>query len=288
MLVDIGTHEARVLVSVAGSSALADTHQATAAGYQTFLCQVSKNYQEVNQRADDTSGRSELVESESPALTLEDANAIVQSWIALPSTSPLPHACTTISVNLPSLEDQQQGQSQTSTQTAVELPIQPLLKAFHHIYLDYANPASLIFSMLTCALACPIDHRRGVLQNVLLLGGGAVALRRSGRGAPGRPATGLGPQLETAAREACRTSADEAKEHDQEEEKKEDGALPISAMSRRRFLSLRGVVVGRVTHEGDGREGMYVRYPDPFAADVAAWIGGSIMGTLGGHYQKKM
>jgi len=292
LLVDIGTYEARVLVSVAGSSILTDTHQATMSGYHSFLRQVLTNYQEMNEKVEATE-QSEKIESESPVATLEDANAIVQAWVALSSSSSLTLDSTTISVNLPSLEHHQQLQSQTSTPTAIQLPIQPLLQAFHQIYLDYTNPSSLIFAILTCVMACPIDYRKGVLQNVLLLGGGSVALRHFGSlgslDSKGKSAKGLGLQLEVAAREACGASIDESMEEGREEEKKEDDSLAISSISRLRFQSLSGGVVGRVNDDGERIGGIDIQYPDPFAADMAAWVGGSIMGTLGyKHYQKKM
>mmetsp|Transcript_26804 Transcript_26804/g.56594 ORF Transcript_26804/g.56594 Transcript_26804/m.56594 type:complete len:455 (+) Transcript_26804:105-1469(+) len=278
LLVDIGTYEARVKVCVEGCSSLGDTHQSTMSGYRSFLRQVMANYQELNDKEDASEQSAEEAQSETAVSTLEDANAIVQTWLSSPkSVSP---DSTTISVNLPS--------QQIQPSDVTELPIYPLLQAFHQVYLDYANPSSLIYSMLTSIMTCPIDYRKGALQNVLLLGGGSVALRHfgsfEGLSATGNSESGLGLQLELAARKSCGAIATETTEttkEGKEEEKKEDG---ISSISRHRFLSLSGAVFGN----GNDR-GIHIRYPDPFAADMAAWMGGSIVGTLGyKNYQKKM
>mmetsp|Transcript_12891 Transcript_12891/g.23160 ORF Transcript_12891/g.23160 Transcript_12891/m.23160 type:complete len:474 (+) Transcript_12891:103-1524(+) len=285
LVVDIGTHEARVVVYVAGSSTLADTNQATMAGYHSFVRQVLTNYKEMNENSDE-SGQSKTV------TTLDDANAVVQAWVALSSSSLDDGTLDspTISVNLSSYEYQP---SQSSAQTTVQIPVQPLLRAFHQVYLDYANPSSLIFAILTSAMACPIDFRKVALQNILLLGGGSVALRHFGSSgsldSKEKSATGLIQQLETAAMEACVSSQDESMEEGKEEEKKEDGSLAVSSISRHRFKSLGGAVAGHVNNDGGRIGGINIQYPDPFAADMAAWVGGSIMGTLGHkQYQKKM
>ena len=64
------------------------------------------------------------------------------------------------------------------------------------------------------------------------------------------------------------------------DEKKEDDSVVMSSISKHRFKCLRSSVMGRVDERGELKGGMAVMYPDPFAADVASWIGGSIMGTL--------
>ena len=285
LLVDIGTYEARVAVSVAGSTILVDTQQVTASGYTSFLSLVLTNYQEMNKNDDEMD---EEGEQNSPA-TLEDANAIVRAWVALSSSSQVDF--TTISVDLPSLEDRQQKEAATQ-----ELPIQPLLSAFHQSYLDYSNPSSLIYAMLTCIMTCPIDYRKSALQNVLLLGGGSVALRRFGSttatNLEGRNSSkGLTLQLEMAARDACGISRDENNmEESKEEEKKDDSSSNISSIAKQRFQSLKGIVDGGVDESGERMGGINIQYPDPFGADVAAWVGGSIMGTLSysENYQKKI
>ena len=100
---------------------------------------------------------------------------------------------------------------------------------------------------------------------------------------------GLGSQLEMAARDACGVSSNESVGESKEEEKKDDGASSVSSIARRRFRSLRGVVHGHVDDDDDRIGGINIQYPDPFAADMVAWIGGSIMGTLGysKYYQNK-
>ena len=125
----------------------------------------------------------------------------------------------------------------------------PLLEAFHRIYLDYTNPSSLIYAMLTCAMACPIDYRKAALQNVMLLGGGSVALRNAKSSSSGKSANGLDMQLETAARNACGVFSNEGTGEGKEEEKKDDDTL-VSSIAKRRFQSLKGVVCGTVSDDG--------------------------------------
>ncbi|KAL3766547.1 hypothetical protein ACHAW5_000782 [Stephanodiscus triporus] len=299
LIVDIGTHEARVAVCVAGSSILADTHRATLSGYDSFLGQVLTNYQGEKIVAKDAVDEecAHLEEEGSyycPVTSLEDANAVVRAWIALSSSSAgFSPDITTVQVRLPSLERAQRTES--SMEATIQLPVQPLLKAFHQIYLDYSNPSSLIFAMLTSVRTCPIDYRKAALQHALLLGGGSVALRHfcfwGGLASTGSSTNnGLGPQLETAARDACGVSSDdESAGESKGEEKKDDGASSVSSISRKRFRSLQGVVHGHVDDDDGRRGGINIQYPDPFAADMVAWIGGSIMGTLGysKYYQNK-
>ena len=287
LLVDIGTHEARIVVSVTGSSILEDTYQSTMSGYKSFLRQVLTNYQEMNENVDE-SEQSENVESQSPVVTLEDANAVAQAWVGLSSSTSDAAICgsKTISVNLPSLEHQQQTSAETAT---TEIPIQPLLEAFHQVYLDYTDPSSLIYAVLSCVVSCPIDYRKVVLQNVMLLGGGSVTLRHFGSTSAieSKDSTnGLAPQLEMAASDACGITRYSNMEKGKEEEKKED----MSSISRYHFQSLRGAVAGTANDKGERIGGVSIQYPDPFAADLAAWMGGSIMGKLDykDNYRKKL
>ena len=281
LIVDISTFEARVVVSVAGSSILTNTLQTATAGYTSFLHQVLANYQEIDREAEvDESGQSE--KQRCLVSTLEDTNAIVRAWMALCSSSSEMNT-TNISVNLQSVETQQQ-------QTTTQIPIQPLLDAFRQIYLDFSNPSSLIYAMLSCTMICPIDYRKCALQNTLLLGGGSVALQHFGTTRQ-RSKKGLSVLLEMAARDACGVSRDESMSESIEEEKKEDGLSDISSIARRRFRSLKGVVDGStIGNDGKRIDGINIQYPDPFAADLATWIGGSIMGTLSysQNYKKKV
>jgi len=190
---------------------------------------------------------------------------------------------TNISVKLPFTETQQK-------QTSTRIPVQPLLDAFNQIYLDFSNPSSLIYAMLSCVMICPIDYRKCALQNTLLLGGGSVALQNFGT-KQGDSTKGLSMQLEMAARDACGVSRDESMSESIEEEKKEDGLSDMSSIARQRFRSLKGVVNGStIGDDGKRIDGINIQYPDPFAADLATWIGGSIMGTLSysQHYKKKV
>ena len=282
LLVDIGTLEARVVASVAGSSTLVDTYQTTASGYKSFLYQVVANYQETEVE------HHEETESKSPIHSLEDANAVVQAWAALSFSSSFDS--NTISVELPSHAHQRQIDS--DTETAIKLSTQPLMNAFYQIYLDYTNPSSLTFAILTCVMKCPIDFRRAVLQNIILLGGGSVALRHfclpRAVKSVGQSCQGFGRQLEFSMRDACGISREESNDDIKEEKKKENVSFNTSPIAQHHFQSLRGAVKGCANQDGDIMGGICVQYPDPFAADLAAWIGGSVMGTLGfTHYQKK-
>lgn len=286
LLVDIGTYEARVVASVIGSSTLADTYQTTSSGYKSFLCRVMQNYQHIDDSLES--------KSKSPIVTLEDANALVQAWEALSSSSSfdsLPDS-NTMSVELPSRAHRQQPKVDTGN--TIQISIQPLLKAFHHIYLDYTNPSSLIFAMLTCVMKCPIDYRKAILQNTILVGGGSVALRHfcipRDIKSVGQFCQGFGRQLEIAIRDACGISNDESMDDDtKEDEKKDNDSFNASPIAKQHFQSLRGAVNGCVNQDGGNIiGGINIQYPDPFAADLAAWLGGSVMGTLGfTQYRKK-
>ena len=92
-----------------------------------------------------------------------------------------------------------------------------------------------------------------------------------------------------AARDACGVSSDASLGESKEEEKEDDGTSSMSSIAKKRFQSLGGVVNGHVNDDGDRIDGINIQYPDPFAADMLAWVGGSIMGTLGysQYYQNK-
>ena len=260
LLVDIGTYEARVVVSVSGSSILENTFQTSMSGYHSFLTQILHNY-----RADAQSDKEKAkeIDTESTVTTLHDANAIVQAWLQISRTS---IDISVISVNLPSL-------ASDSSQTSTQIPIEPLQQAFYQVYLDYTNPSSLIYTMLTSALVCPIDYRRIALQNVLLLGGGSTVLQYFNSANDG---DGFGHSLMKAAQEACGAKD----ETEKSEEKKDDDARAISSIAKQRFKCLKASVLSCVDVNGEQKYGMRCSYPDPFAADVASWIGGSIMGSL--------
>lgn len=264
LVVDIGTNEARVAVSVPGSSFLAETYQAIPAGYQTFLREVLILYQKANEMKRDEAASEE---DWTTTATLEDANTIVQAWITAPNTDL--SATKNISVRLPSLLKQSNKLSDSSESSrAIQLSSLPLLEAFHQVYLDYSRPTSLTYAILDSALASPIDFRKAALQNVILLGGGAVALRSFGKG--------LRIELENAIKVACGVSID-GNTQSKEEEKKDDG-LDSSPIARRRFQCLRAAVAS--LHGSDEQAGVQIKYPQPFSPDLAHWLSGSVMGKL--------
>jgi hypothetical protein len=218
----------------------------------SFLRQVLSLYQE---------------ESENWATdaTLEDVNAIVKTCMSAPKTD----ASTTISVELPTRGTQSNELSEPLTASStIQVSIQPLLEAFRHVYLDYTQPTSLVYAILNSALASPIDFRKVALQNIILIGGGSVALRSFGNG--------LKVELESAIKAACGVSIGDDETQAMEEEKKDD-EMGVSSIARGRFQSLKAAVVGKI----NGQEGgVQIKYPDPFAADTAHWVGASIMGKL--------
>lgn len=253
LLVDVGTYESRAVVLVMGSSILERTYQTSMSGYHSFLTQIMHNYQ-----ADASeSGASSKVTS------LLEANAIVQAWLAVPDEY---LGATTITVNLSSLRAD-------STQNSVQFLVKPLQKAFHQVYLDYTNPSSLIYTILASAMTCPIDFRRVALQNVLLMGGGSTALRyfKCNNG------NSFDRELKGAALEACGFN-DEFKRKGPEEKKGED-TVAFSPIAKERFVCLKAAVFAN-GEESANKDGMNICYPEPFAADAAAWIGGSIMASL--------
>lgn len=255
LLVDVGTYESRAVVSV-GGSILENTYQTTMSGYQSFLAQILHNYQ-----ADAKRSSGENASYSAKVTTLQDANAIVRELLSTSNKSAEEIAMT---VDLSSLQA-------SSQQDSVQLPVEPLQKAFHQVYLDYTNPSSLIYTVLASAMACPIDYKRIALQNVLLFGGGSAALRyfnytNSNEG------SGFEHDLVRAAQEACGVT----NKVTESEEKKDEDTGGIPPIAKERFVCLKAAV----SDGADGRGGMNVRYPEPFGADIASWIGGSIMGSL--------
>ena len=258
LLVDIGTYEARVVVSVTGSLILEGTYQTTMSGYHSFLTKILHNYQLEDQNNPDKKS----------ITTLEDANSVLQTWLSLSAGSA---DVTILSVDIPSLQTE-------SEKISVELPLEPLQKAFHQTYLDYTNPSSLIYAILTCAIKCPIDYKRIALQNVLLLGGGSTTLRFFQHTYGNCDGEEFEHILVKAAHEAC--GLNEKVENEASEEKKEDNAGTISSISKQRFRCLAKAVSSILDESTENKCGISVSYTDPFPADTAAWIGGSIMGSL--------
>ena len=239
LLVDVGTNEARIAASVPGSSVLIETYEVIPAGYDAFLRQMMILYKEEG-------------ESWTEKSTLEDIVAILQAWMSASDVN-----TTTISVELPTVAKQITELSESSQMpSAVQISVQPLLDAFHQVFLDYTQPTSLVHAILNSVLSCPIDFRKVALQNIILIGGGSVALRSFGEG--------LKVEVGNAIKAACDVSVGD-------EEKKDDG-MEISSIAQGRFRCLKAAV--------EGNNGVQIEYPDPFAADVASWVGASVMGKL--------
>ena len=253
LLVDIGTNEARVAVLVSGSSFLVETYQVIPAGYLAFLRQVLNWYQEAS-------------ENWTTGATLEEVNAIVQTWMSTPQTDQSTTVAT-ISVELPTKAKQSNDLSESSTASSIiQVSVQPLIDAFHQVYLNYTQPTSLVYAILNSALASPIDFRKAALQNVIMVGGGSVALRSFGEG--------MKVELENAIKAAC---GDSTSDETQAMEEKKDDEMEVSSIARGRFQSLKAAV-GRRSSGGKG--GVQIKYLDPLAADVAHWVGASVMGKL--------
>ncbi|KAL7467026.1 hypothetical protein ACHAXS_007296 [Conticribra weissflogii] len=287
LVVDIGTYEARVSVSVANASPssslpssssafLAETYQVVMAGYHSFLSRILENYREIATNGDNDEINSENDNETDQELkheyqwamntSIEDAYAIVQTWVSISMSNPPHHleSLTTIPVILPSTQIYEGNDAPTTT----DIPIQPLLQAFHQIYLDYTNPSSLIYAMLSSILSSPIDYRRVALQNTVLIGGGSSALRFFGKG--------LAAELSDAGKKACcGDNAEPMPKEGEVEEKKEDAA--VSSIAMHRFQCLKRAVSSSSTSSSGG---ISIHFPDPFAPDLVSWIGGSVMGSL--------
>jgi actin-related protein len=267
LVIDIGTNEARIAVSAPGSSFLVETYNVVSAGYQAFLRHALTLYQE-EEDIDANDWRTNA--------TLEDVNAIVDAWIiASNNDQSSSSSTTTVSVELPSLMKQANEQSESSesaSNTVQQLSVLPLVEAFHQVYLDYSQTTSLTYAILSSVLASPIDLRKAALQNVVLVGGGAVALRSFGKG--------LEVELENAIKAACGVSTDNETNNTKEEEEKKDDDLKVSSIARGRFQGLRAAVDSSLHHDNDEHSGVNIKYPDPFAPDLAHWLSGSIMGKL--------
>jgi actin-related protein len=271
LVIDIGTNEARIAVSAPGSSFLVETYQVVSAGYQAFLRRALTLYQEEVKEEEDNDAKDWCANA-----TLEDVNAIVDAWIiASINDQSSSSSTTTISVELPSLMKQANEQSESSesaSNTVQQLSVLPLVEAFHQVYLDYSQTTSLTYAILSSVLASPIDLRKAALQNVVLIGGGAVALRSFGKG--------LKVELEKAIKTACGVSIDNETNNTKEEEEKKEDDLKVSSIARGRFQSLRAAVDSSLHHDNDEHSGVHIKYPDPFAPDLAHWLSGSIMGKL--------
>lgn len=274
LVIDIGTNEARIAVSAPGSSFLVETYQVVSAGYQAFLRHVLTLYQdEVEEEEGDNDAKYWHTNA-----TLEDINAIVQARIiSSKNDQSSSSSATTISVELPSLIKQANELSESSesvSNTVQQLSVLPLVEAFHQVYLDYSRTTSLTYAILSSVLASPIDLRKAALQNVVLIGGGAVALRSFGKG--------LEVELENAIKTACGVTIDDYETNNtkEEEEKKEDDSK-VSSIARGRFQSLSAAVESSSRDDNNEQNsGVHIKYPDPFAPDLAHWLSGSIMGKL--------
>ena len=271
LVIDIGTNEARIAVSAPGSSFLVETYQVVSAGYQAFLRHALTLYQEEVKEEEDNDAKDWRTNA-----TLEDVNAIVDAWIiASNNDQSSSSSTTTISVEIPSLIKQVNELSESSesaSNTVQQLSVLPLVDAFHQVYLDYSRTTGLTYAILSSVLASPIDLRKAALQNVVLIGGGAVALRSFGKG--------LKVELENAIKTACGVSIDNETNNTKEEEEKKEDDLKVSSIARGRFQSLRAAVDSSLHHDNDEHSGVHIKYPDPFAPDLAHWLSGSIMGKL--------
>jgi len=164
---------------------------------------------------------------------IHDGLAIVESCIQNHSSSDeivchLPHANRHITVNRKVLDD-----------------------CIHEMYLNPANPNSLVHAFFNSLLACPIDLRKDMVRNVVLVGGATRGV----------------PLLEQKFMESIRGFFQEqVVQIDKDEERRYD----ILSIQHAKFKSLATVVMDTP---------LSITFL-PFSPTVIAWVGGSIMGSL--------
>jgi len=134
----------------------------------------------------------------------------------------------------------------------IKIKSQVLDDCIYDMYLNPANPNSLVHAFFNSLLACPIDLRKDMVRNVVLVGG-------TTRGVP---------SLEQKFMKSIRGFFQEqVVRSDKDEEQSND----VQSIKHIEFKSLATVVMDTP---------LSITYPLPFSPTVIAWVGGSIMGSL--------
>lgn len=166
--------------------------------------------------------------------SIHDGLAIIQSCIQNTSSTDvivchLPHADKHVQIKTRVLED-----------------------CIQEMYLDLSNPNSLVHAFFKSLLACPLDLRKDVVRNVVLVGGATLAI----------------PNLERRFLACIRNLFQERTVERGDGEKR---SYEVRSPEHAKFQPLAAVVMDAP---------LSITYPLPFSPTVIAWVGGSIMGSL--------
>jgi len=166
--------------------------------------------------------------------SIHDGLAIIQSCIQNTTSSDeivchLPHADKHVQIQTRVLED-----------------------CIQEMYLNLSNPNSLVHAFFKSLLACPLDLRKDVVRNVVLVGGATLAI----------------PSLERRFMTCVRNLFQERTVGRGDGEKR---SYEVRSTEHAKFQPLAAVVMDAP---------LSITYPLPFSPTVIAWVGGSIMGSL--------
>jgi len=137
-------------------------------------------------------------------------------------------------------------QSTTTSSPTVQITIslQLIKQCIHDLYFDIQNPDSLVYAFCSALLSCPIDLRKRMAQNVVMVGGGVCAI----------------PGLE-----------------------KTFGKALTRLFKRKETMDSKFAPLTTVILKGEGEQmgrGLGIIYPLPFAPHLLSFVGGCIMSTL--------
>jgi len=134
----------------------------------------------------------------------------------------------------------------------IQIKPQIIEDCIQEMYLDLSTPNSLLHAFFTSLLACPLDLRSSVVQNVVFVGGTMLSL----------------PGLE---RKFLQCIHDLFKEQGEGESKVVGkSSYTVKNQKHAKFRSLAAVVM---------ETPLVVTYPLPFDPSVISWVGASIMGA---------
>jgi len=137
----------------------------------------------------------------------------------------------------------------------VQIKTQVLEDCIQEMYLDLSNPNSLVHAFFKSLLACPLDLRRDIVRNVVLIGGATLGI----------------PSLEQRFLACIRGLFQEQEGERDNTGVAEKKRYEVRSPRHAKFQTLAAVVMDAP---------LSITYPLPFSPTVIAWVGGSIMGSL--------
>jgi len=137
----------------------------------------------------------------------------------------------------------------------VHIKTQVLEDCIQEMYLDLSNPNSLIHAFFKSLLACPLDLRKDIVRNVVLIGGATLGI----------------PSLEQRFLGCIRGLFQVQEVESGDKEVAEKQRFEVRSPMHAKFQTLAAVVMNAP---------LSITYPLPFSPTVIAWVGGSIMGSL--------